>query len=184
MILLARFVNIFVILFSVAFLSFFSSALAREEILIKYVHTNIIAKNWRNLSKFYIEVFGCKPVYPERNLSGRWLEDITKIKGTKIRGIHLILPGYENEPTLEIFEYIPQNPKDNEHYSLNMQGFGHIAFHVSNVDKILKKLVVYGGKTFGKVVRRKYPELGKILTVTYAKDPEGNFIELQNWEKY
>jgi predicted enzyme related to lactoylglutathione lyase len=29
---------------------------------IKYVHTNIIAKNREKLAGFYIDVFNCKPV--------------------------------------------------------------------------------------------------------------------------
>ena len=150
---------------------------------IKYVHTNLIAKDWKNLAQFYIEVFGCKPIYPERNLSGEWLEKITQLNGVKIQGIHLELPGYKNGPTLEIFEYTPENLMGNEKRSLNRQGFGHIAFHADNVEIILEKIVKHGGKIFGEVVRKKYSEIGSTLTVTYARDPEGNFIELQNWGK-
>ena len=40
---------------------------------MKYVHTNIIAQDWKFLSQFYIDVFGCKPVPPERRLSGEWI---------------------------------------------------------------------------------------------------------------
>jgi len=47
---------------------------------IKYVHTNLIAMDWKYLAKFYIDVFGCKPIYPERNLSGKRLDDITQLK--------------------------------------------------------------------------------------------------------
>ncbi|MDP4091983.1 MAG: VOC family protein [Bacillota bacterium] len=148
---------------------------------IKYVHTNLIAKDWKSLSKFYIEVFGCKPTYPERDLSGDWIDKITEIKGARQRGIHLSLPGYENGPTLEIFEYSPENLRSSEP-SINMQGFGHIAFHVDDVEEILKTLITHGGKHFGEVVRKEYPELG-LLTAAYTKDPEGNFIELQNWKK-
>jgi predicted enzyme related to lactoylglutathione lyase len=28
----------------------------------KYVHTNLIAKDWKKLAKFYTDVFGCKLV--------------------------------------------------------------------------------------------------------------------------
>ena len=33
---------------------------------IRYAHTNLIAKDWRSLARFYIEVFGCEPAGPER----------------------------------------------------------------------------------------------------------------------
>jgi len=38
---------------------------------IKYVHTNLIANDWKSLSEFYVNVFDCEPIYPERDLSGR-----------------------------------------------------------------------------------------------------------------
>jgi predicted enzyme related to lactoylglutathione lyase len=77
-----------------------------NSMVIKYVHTNIIAKDWRKLSLFYQRVFGCKPVPPERDLSGQWLDSLTGIDGAHITGEHLALPGYDGQtPTLEIFSY-------------------------------------------------------------------------------
>ena len=31
---------------------------------MRYIHTNIVAKDWRRLADFYIQVFGCTPVPP------------------------------------------------------------------------------------------------------------------------
>lgn len=71
---------------------------------IKYVHTNIISKDWKKLADFYIKVFDCKPVPPERNQKGSWLDKGTGVKDAHIKGMHLQLPGYgKNSPTLEIF---------------------------------------------------------------------------------
>jgi len=36
----------------------------------RYVHTNLIAWDWKRLAAFYQDVFGCVPVPPERDLSG------------------------------------------------------------------------------------------------------------------
>ncbi len=47
----------------------------------KYVHTNLIARDWRALAQFYTQVFGCTPVPPERNLSGEVLERGTGVPG-------------------------------------------------------------------------------------------------------
>ncbi len=148
---------------------------------IKFVHTNLIARDWRSLAQFYIDVFMCKPTYPERDLSGGWIEKITEINDVRVRGMHLSLPGYENGPTLEVFEYSPENLRSNEP-NISMQGFGHIAFLVEDVEEVLKRMIEHGGKPFGEIVKKEYPELG-LLTVIYARDPEGNFIELQNWKK-
>ena len=63
----------------------------------RFVHTNLVARNWQRLARFYEQVFDCTPVPPERDLSGQWLEEATGIPGAHIRGIHLRLPGYGDE---------------------------------------------------------------------------------------
>jgi len=146
---------------------------------MKYVHTNIIAKNWKFLSDFYIKVFNCKPVPPERNLEGDWLEKGTGVKNASLQGVHLLLPGFEKDgPTLEIFQYQENEGKPNP--VANREGFGHIAFSVDNVEAVLENMISSGGTKLGEVVRK---DFGKgTLIFTYAKDPEGNIIELQTWE--
>ena len=147
---------------------------------IRYVHTNLIAKDWRKLADFYIAVFGCKPKPPERNLSGEWLDKLTGIDHARIRGIHLILSGYgEDGPTLEIFQYEPENLRDQPN-RINRQGFGHIAFLTDSVEELLERLTAHGGKPLGAAVKKEYEGIGT-LTVVYASDPEGNFIEIENW---
>lgn len=147
---------------------------------IKYVHTNLIARDWKKLARFYIEVFGCTSTYPERDLSGPWIEKMTGIAGVRIRGVHLKLPGYENGPTLEIFSYQPQinSPAPSVHQT----GFGHIAFHVDEVEEILQKVVDHGGSNYGEKIEAEIPGAG-FLEAVYARDPEGNIIEIQHWTK-
>lgn len=147
----------------------------------RYVHTNIISENWEELSRFYETVFGCKRVLPERDLSGKWIEDATGILNVQIKGIHLLLPGCGDlGPTLEIFQY--NHNIDSKLKKINETGFAHIAFHVDNVENSLKEILMNGGTQLGKVVVKDMPGVGK-LTFVYAKDPEGNLIELQNWNK-
>lgn len=146
--------------------------------VIEYVHTNIIAQDWKQLARFYIEVFGCTPVYPERDLAGDWIDRLTNMKNTKIRGIHLRLPGNDKGPTLEIFEYNHQTGMTRARI-INEQGFGHIAFRVDDMEGILNKLLQYGGTKYGELVKKEIENLGTI-TVIYTRDPEGNIIELQH----
>lgn len=147
---------------------------------IRYVHTNLIARDWKRLASFYIDVFGCQPLPPERNLSGDWLARLTGLEEPHIRGIHLALPGFDREPTLEIFSYTPEHPEADQ--AINRPGFGHIAFHVSDVNEMASLIASHGGSLLGEVVTREYPELGT-LTVAYCRDPEGNHIEIQSWKK-
>jgi predicted enzyme related to lactoylglutathione lyase len=149
---------------------------------ITYVHTNLISKDWKKLAEFYIRVFGCTPQYPERDLSGDWIDRLTRIKDVAVKGIHLQLPGYtDHGPTLEIFEY---NKKEDypEFKKINNSGFGHIAFRVDEVDAVCAKVIEHGGQEYGEIVKTEIEGLGTI-TVVYVKDPEGNIIELQNWKK-
>ena len=146
---------------------------------IKFVHTNIIARDWELLARFYINVFGCEPVYPERDMSGEWIDRVTGIKDVHIRGTQLRLPGYPAGPTLEVFQY-NKLMEDDELPAINRRGFAHIAFLVDDVEFYLERLINNAGSKLGELVETKMEGAG-ILTVVYARDPEGNIIELQNW---
>lgn len=148
---------------------------------IRFVHTNLITRDWKKLADFYINVFNCKLLPPERDLSGEWIDNLTGIPNVRIKGMHLSLPGFDNGPTLEIFEYIPEDYTIIEK-SINAKGFGHIAFHVDSVEALLEKVLEYGGRQLGEIIKIEYENIG-ILTAVYVSDPEGNFIEIQNWNK-
>lgn len=146
----------------------------------KFSHVNIISKNWRNLAEFYIRVFDCRPKPPERNLRGEWIDELTDLKDAEIKGIHLLLPGFDSDgPTLEIFEY--NENLTNTGKSINLEGFGHIAFAVEDVEQKLNLLLENGGSSVGKLIDGKVEGVGNI-TLVYARDPEGNIIEIQKWE--
>lgn len=148
---------------------------------MRYVHTNIIARNWKLLSAFYQKVFDCKPVPPIRDLKGEWVDQLTGMKGIHVEGEHLALPGYEETlPTLEIFSYSQEGKELSK--EINRFGYSHIAFGVEDVDRVLEKVKENGGGQIGEVVRTVYPN-DVIATMVYATDIEGNIIELQNWKK-
>lgn len=147
----------------------------------KYAHTNLIAKDWKRLSTFYQDVFGCAPIPPERHLSGDWLDKATGLSGSHISGVHLRLPGYGDDgPTLELFQYgsMPEHPSVN----LNTPGFSHIAFAVEDVPATASAVFSNGGTAVGELMKREVPGVG-LLTFQYVADPERNLIEIQNWKK-
>ncbi len=146
---------------------------------MKYVHTNIVSQDWKKLADFYINVFECTPIQPERNISDNWLAKGTGVKNAALAGIHLLLSGYgKGGPTLEIFQYNKMIEKG--HPVANRKGFGHIAFHVEDVKVILEKVNVFGGKPLGDLIREEFANIG-LLTFVYIADPEGNIVEIQNW---
>ncbi len=148
----------------------------------RYVHTNIIAKDWKKLSQFYQEVLHCRPL-PDggRDLKGDWLDRLTGIPDVHVKGEHLLLPGYsEDHPTLEIYSYSREGYNDSK--EINNPGFAHLAFEVDDVRETLNEIISAGGGQVGEVAEALYPG-GIKATFVYAKDMEGNIIELQSWQK-
>lgn len=147
---------------------------------MKYVHTNIIAKDWRKLADFYIKVFGCKQVYTKRDLKGKWIDEGTAVENVHIEGVHLRLPGHGDDgPTLEIFQYNKSIPEKSK--KINREGLAHIAFQVEDVEKTLNAIIEAGGGKLSEIIHHDIPNIGTI-TFVYAKDPEGNFIEVQKYK--
>ena len=147
---------------------------------VRYVHTNIIARDWRALASFYIRLFDCKPVPPERDLAGDWLDAATGISGSHITGVHLRLPGHgDTGPTLEIFSYDAMT--DHPDIAANTPGFSHIAFLVDDVDAVSEAVLAAGGAAVGETAKRDVAGVGR-LSFRYLRDPEGNILEVQRWD--
>ena len=144
---------------------------------MRYLHTNLIARDWQRLASFYERVFGCVRVLPERHLSGEWIARGSGVAGARIDGVHLRLPGLGPDgPTLEVFQY-SQNVEAPAP-AANRVGFGHIAFEVDDVAATRDAVTAAGGATVGTVESVMIDGAGRI-TWTYVRDPEGNIIELQ-----
>ncbi len=127
--------------------------------MIRYIHTNLIAKDWKRLANFYQDVFGCTRVMPERDLTGKWIDTGTGIDGVHIEGVHLKLPGYGDDgPTLEIFQYNKYIPVESQ--KINRQGLAHIAFRVDDVDKSLNAVLSAGGGKLSDIIKKAYTRFG------------------------
>jgi catechol 2,3-dioxygenase-like lactoylglutathione lyase family enzyme len=150
-----------------------------KTIRARFVHTNLIARDWQRLSLFYRDVFGCHPVPPERHYRGTDLERGTGVTDSELHGVHLRLPGYDGDgPTLEIYTYtvLQEGPLP----AVNRPGLGHIAFSVDDVPGAREAVLASGGDAVGEVVTLQLAT-GARVTWCYMRDPEGNIIELQSW---
>jgi catechol 2,3-dioxygenase-like lactoylglutathione lyase family enzyme len=144
-------------------------------------HINIVARDWKALAAFYVDVFGCEVIPPERDLSGPELEAATGIPGARITGAHLRLPGGGADgPTLEVLQYDEEAPAGQP--DVNAPGFAHIAFEVDDVAGMRDEVVRHGGTELGETVEVEIPG-GRRVTFVYMRDPEGNIIELQSWDE-
>lgn len=147
----------------------------------KFGHVNVIARDWRALARFYEDVFGCKPVPPERDYRGRDLDAGTGLHGAHLTGVHVRLPGLGSDgPTLEIYSY--DEPAGGDAPVINRPGFAHIAFAVDDVSQARKEVIDAGGGIVGDIVTLQ-TATGARVTFCYLTDPEGNIIELQSWSK-
>jgi predicted enzyme related to lactoylglutathione lyase len=146
---------------------------------IQFAHINIVSEDPDSLSNFYQAVFGCEIVPPKRDISGDWLDRATGVKNAHLKGMHLRLPGFEeNGPTLEIYQY--DHMEDRPESAANRKGFGHIAFSVDDVARVRKLVLANGGSDLGEITRAEIPGAGTIQFL-YMKDPEGNILEIQRW---
>lgn len=145
----------------------------------RFVHTNLIARDWRALASFYTKVFGCELVPPERDYAGPDLEAGTGVRGAALRGVHLRLPGHGKAgPTLEIFTYSLNAAGARP--AVNRPGFAHIAFEVPSVRDARRAVLDAGGSAIGEIVTL-MTSAGSRVTWCYVTDPEGNIVELQSW---
>ncbi len=145
----------------------------------RYVHTNLVARDWRGLANFYMDVFGCAPVGSERDLHGAWLDAATGLSNARAQGIHLRLPGHGDVgPTLEIFQYEPAGVRS--HAQPNALGYGHLAFAVDDVEETARRVLDAGGSAVGALTETTLEGSGRIV-FQYVADPEGNIVEIQRW---
>ena len=146
----------------------------------RYAHTNLISRDWRTLAKFYIDLFGCELVPPERDYSGAALEAGTGLPGAAMSGAHLRLPGHGPQgPTLEIYTYT--NLAQGSPPQVNCPGYAHLAFEVASVADARREVLAAGGAPVGEIVTLA-TAAGRKVTWCYVTDPEGNIIELQSWD--
>ena len=145
----------------------------------RFVHTNVVAADWRALASFYERVFGCEVVPPERHFTGPALEAGTGVAGARLDGVHLRLPGHgPTGPTLEVFSYSPA--ADRLPALVNRPGLGHVAFEVESVSDARREVLSQGGQPVGDIVTLTTAD-GRQVTWCYVTDPEGNIVELQSW---
>ena len=147
----------------------------------RYVHTNLVARDWRALEAFYVDVLGCERVGDERRLEGPELEQGTGLAGAALEGRHLRLPGHGPDgPTLELFTY--RDAPDRGPIAVHRPGFGHIAFAVDDVRAARDAVLAAGGRALGDVTCIQVSSTSAV-TFTYVTDPEGNILELQSWSR-
>lgn len=100
----------------------------------------------------------------------------------RVRGIHLHLPGCGDDgPTLELFALEAPETAEADERAVNRPGLMHLAFTVDDIHATLDRLLEAGGERLGEIAEAVVAGVGRADFV-YARDPEGNIVELQAWK--
>ena len=143
-----------------------------------FAHANLIARDFRKIADFYIDVLGCTFVPPERDYHDDAIARGTSIPDVHLKGVLLRLPGFDGKgPMLEIFSYEPFLEDEPRVHRL---GYGHLGFAVDDVEAGRAIVLENGGAAVGEVVTST-TSAGTQVTWCYCTDPEGNVFELQRW---
>lgn len=140
---------------------------------MRLAHINLVARNATELAAFYVDVLGCEQLREPRVLSGTKVSRGNGVENSEILSIWLRFPGGDL-PFLEIHEH--RITLEREQPRVNEPGFGHLAFRVEDVSSLLASIMVAGGSQVGEVT-----DFGtdKPYLIAYARDPEGNVLELE-----
>lgn len=147
---------------------------------IRFAHTGLVARDPERLAEFYVDVLGGVARERRLEMQGPWLDHATGLTAARATGLHVALPGHERVgPTLEILRY-DGNAGVPAERAVDHPGLGHLAFEVDDIDAVLAQVVGAGGRTIGEPADVIISGRGT-LRVVFARDPEGNILELQTW---
>ena len=146
----------------------------------RFSHANIVSPEPERLAAFYTAVLGCEQSGPVRELAGEWLARGMGLPGARVHGCHLTLPGLEGDhlPTLEIFSLDEIRPTETD---VTQAGLMHLSFSVDDIDATIERFLAEGGSMQGERSHAVVTGVGTAY-FAYMRDPEGNIVELQQWE--
>jgi predicted enzyme related to lactoylglutathione lyase len=151
----------------------FASSL-RGSNAMKLAHINLVARDAEELAAFYANVLGCTFLREPRLLSGEKVSRGNGIANSEIYSIWLKFPELEC-PFLEIHEH--KATCDRDQPRVNEPGFGHLSFQMKDVSGMLTQIIQAGGAQIGEITDLGTAE--KPFLIAYARDPEGNILELE-----
>ncbi|MGE4504009.1 MAG: VOC family protein [Desulfovibrionaceae bacterium] len=134
-------------------------------------HTGIVVTDLRRAAAFYAETFGFAEVSSARERGG-FIEGLVGLTNVELTWVKMTA---EDGSLLELLQYhSPRSPERPGLQEANALGCSHVAFTVDDLEATLDRVQGHGGDK-GTGVQAS-PD-GKVL-VAYARDPEGNILEL------
>ncbi len=138
-------------------------------------HISLTARDAAALGGFYAGVFGYRERRPAKRLSGTSVSRGNGLKDADIYSIWLALPD-DPGPFLEILEYTQTLNRGRP--EVNAPGFGHLAFVVNDLNRVLRDVLRCGGAMQGEITN--FGSTEAPVLIVYVRDPEGNLLELES----
>lgn len=132
-------------------------------------HIGLVVSDFEKMINFY-QNLGFK--FIETNVeSGPYIDKLVGLEGACIKTTKL---RYNEHFVIELLKYAKPYEMDVVNHQPYAIGFSHIALTVDSITQISQIVVNGGGKIVGPI---QFSPDGNVKVV-YAKDPEGNIIEL------
>ncbi len=141
---------------------------------MKLAHINLVARDADMLAAFYMNVMKCELLRAPRMLSGEKVSRGNGLSNSEIYTIWLNFPETES-PFLEIHQHTVTHQRDQPR--VNEPGFRHLSFQMEDISDTLSKIIQAGGTQIGQITDFGAPD--KPYLIAYARDPEGNVLELE-----
>ncbi len=141
---------------------------------MRLAHINLVARDAKTLAAFYVNVMKCDVMREPKTLSGEIVSRGNGLPNSEIFSIWLRFPNLE-WPFLEIHEHAVTLHRDLPR--VNEPGFGHLAFQMEDIRDALSNIIEAGGVQIGQITDFGAPEMPYLIA--YARDPEGNVLELE-----
>jgi glyoxylase I family protein len=141
----------------------------------RFRHIAIIVRSMDAMLSFYQNILGFR-IKRDSIIDSPKFQKGIGIPGASARCVHLELP--ESTVELELFEFAQPDKRDGDHPAINDSGFRHIALVVQNLEATVGELKQKGVAFHSPPIRFEAPKEIRGFKFVYLKDPEGNFIEL------
>ena len=141
---------------------------------VRIAHVSLTAQNAEQLAAFYRLVFGFEDHRPPQRMAGETVSRGNGLPDIGVQSFWLHLPE-SPQCFLEILQY--DVAQERPVPAVNATGLGHIALVVADIRGTYSAILQHGGAKQGEIT-----DLGssdRPILVVYARDPEGNILELE-----
>jgi catechol 2,3-dioxygenase-like lactoylglutathione lyase family enzyme len=142
-------------------------------------HVNLVVRDLNAMIAFYRDVLGFL-VTKEATISGDWIAEVVGLKDVLADVVYL---HPSQGPRVELIHYRqPEGFRPDGLSLANTFGLRHIAFRVTDVDRVVDRLRLVGVRTHSPVATVPQTQVtyagGASKKLVYFQDPEGNLLEL------